>query len=578
MIRDGGELRPVSWERALDEAAAALEARQRAASARSPAARRTNEEGFLLQRLLREGLGSPDLDSRAGGDAAARRCTARWRAPGAAGDGAPTSSSPTPCSCSTASPSTTCRSSTCASARACAATASSSPWPRAARRRSTPTPSAGVRFAPGAGEALRSLALSAALRPGPARRRPSASPQAAGVDADARARAGARCCERRRGRRRPLRRAPGLGPARRRRRRARCSTSPARLGLGGRDGAGLLVRARRRQRPRPARGRRAAQRRPGLRRAAPPAATPPQIAAAARRGRADRAVPAARRPGRRPARPRRRGSAALERATDRHRPRRLPHRRRRASTPTVVFPAEAYAEKDGTITHPDGRLQRLRPAIGHPGDGARRSGRCIAELAPARRPRPRRPHRRRWRPRQLFEAVPFYAGPDARRDRRPGRALAGARRRRGLPAPPSSSPLDARGRRRAAAPRAPTARLRLGTFRSIWAAPEVARLARAAVPAPATSASSSRPPTPSASARQGDRVDVGSDGHDASTRRSPLRAAAPAGTRLPRTGTRDSPTPRRGPLVEVRRAMTEPVARRRSATTSRGGSRSSRRS
>jgi NADH-quinone oxidoreductase subunit G len=34
----------------------------------------------------------------------------------------------------------------------------------------------------------------------------------------------------------------------------------------------------------------------------------------------------------------------------------------------VVFPAESYAEKEGTVTHPDGRLQRVRPAIGHPGE------------------------------------------------------------------------------------------------------------------------------------------------------------------------------------------------------------------
>jgi NADH-quinone oxidoreductase subunit G len=31
----------------------------------------------------------------------------------------------------------------------------------------------------------------------------------------------------------------------------------------------------------------------------------------------------------------------------------------------VVFPAEVYAEKEGTVTHPDGRLQRVRQAIGH---------------------------------------------------------------------------------------------------------------------------------------------------------------------------------------------------------------------
>jgi NADH-quinone oxidoreductase subunit G len=34
----------------------------------------------------------------------------------------------------------------------------------------------------------------------------------------------------------------------------------------------------------------------------------------------------------------------------------------------VVFPAESYAEKEGTVTHPDGRLQRVREAIGRPGE------------------------------------------------------------------------------------------------------------------------------------------------------------------------------------------------------------------
>ena len=34
----------------------------------------------------------------------------------------------------------------------------------------------------------------------------------------------------------------------------------------------------------------------------------------------------------------------------------------------VVFPAPSYAEKEGTLTHPDGRLQRLRQSIGHPGE------------------------------------------------------------------------------------------------------------------------------------------------------------------------------------------------------------------
>ncbi len=75
---------------------------------------------------------------------------------------------------------------------------------------------------------------------------------------------------------------------------------------------------------------------------------------------------------------------------------------------TVVFPAEAYPEKEGTVVHPDGRLQRLRPAIARPGS-VRAGWHVIAELAlqlgldfdvlsGA------------MASKQLFEAVPFYAG------------------------------------------------------------------------------------------------------------------------------------------------------------------------
>src|SRR5688572_10056721 len=66
MVRDGGALRPVSWERALDEAARGL----RRAGARTAAVvggEATNEEGFLLQSLVRDALGSPHVDSRPSG-------------------------------------------------------------------------------------------------------------------------------------------------------------------------------------------------------------------------------------------------------------------------------------------------------------------------------------------------------------------------------------------------------------------------------------------------------------------------------------------------------------------------------
>jgi NADH-quinone oxidoreductase subunit G len=66
LIRDGGELRAVSWERALEEAAASLQ-RAGASTGAIAGGGATNEEGFLLARLLREGLGSPNLDSRVAG-------------------------------------------------------------------------------------------------------------------------------------------------------------------------------------------------------------------------------------------------------------------------------------------------------------------------------------------------------------------------------------------------------------------------------------------------------------------------------------------------------------------------------
>ena len=46
----------------------------------------------------------------------------------------------------------------------------------------------------------------------------------------------------------------------------------------------------------------------------------------------------------------------------------------------VVFPAESYAEKAGTVVHPDGRLQRLRIAIAHPGE-VRPGWAVIAQVA-----------------------------------------------------------------------------------------------------------------------------------------------------------------------------------------------------
>jgi NADH-quinone oxidoreductase subunit G len=63
LIRDGGHLRPVSWERALETAVEGLR-KAGAASAALIGGATTNEEGYLLQRIFREGLASPNVDSR----------------------------------------------------------------------------------------------------------------------------------------------------------------------------------------------------------------------------------------------------------------------------------------------------------------------------------------------------------------------------------------------------------------------------------------------------------------------------------------------------------------------------------
>ena len=95
----------------------------------------------------------------------------------------------------------------------------------------------------------------------------------------------------------------------------------------------------------------------------------------------------------------------------------------------VVFPAPVYAEKEGTVTHPDGRVQRVRQALGHRGESrpawwvlaelCERAGAGLGALSVADGDRGTR------------RGGALLRGPHARRGRRPGRALAGARRRLG---------------------------------------------------------------------------------------------------------------------------------------------------
>ena len=62
MVRAGGNLAPVGWGEAVDRAAAGLRAAGSKAAAIVGDA--SNEEGYLVQRILRQALGSADVDSR----------------------------------------------------------------------------------------------------------------------------------------------------------------------------------------------------------------------------------------------------------------------------------------------------------------------------------------------------------------------------------------------------------------------------------------------------------------------------------------------------------------------------------
>ena len=68
MVREGVELMPASWEKALAAAAACAQEGGRPMSALA-GGETTNEEAFLLAGLVRDALGSSHLSSRPGGDA-----------------------------------------------------------------------------------------------------------------------------------------------------------------------------------------------------------------------------------------------------------------------------------------------------------------------------------------------------------------------------------------------------------------------------------------------------------------------------------------------------------------------------
>jgi NADH-quinone oxidoreductase subunit G len=206
----------------------------------------------------------------------------------------------------------------------------------------------------------------------------------------------------------------------------------------------------------------------------------------------------------------------------------------------VVFPADAWAEKEGTIVHPDGRLQRLRPAIAR-GGSARPGWWVLAELA-----RRLGVDVRAWHgpavSAQVFEAVPFYAGVSL--DAIGGQGLRWVEGEAASAWPAAEAP--AAGEDVAAVP-SPNGELRLGTFFSIWSAPEVAVSPALKFLVPEPRAELCPEDAQRLGLRDGERVIVGSDG---ATLRATvaLRAAVPPGSVFVE-GNRVE-----GPMVSVRSA------------------------
>jgi len=145
----------------------------------------------------------------------------------------------------------------------------------------------------------------------------------------------------------------------------------------------------------------------------------------------------------------------------------------------VVFPLETHAEKDGTVTHPDGRLQRVRPSASRPGD-IRPNWGVLAELSLAlghdtgisSQPSAFA---------ALTEAVPFYAGitdsdiggrgirwQEAGGSVRPASADAARRGGEGAAAGEEGASGRVSGE---SGPTGPSGTLALSTYRDLWAGP-----------------------------------------------------------------------------------------------------------
>ncbi len=222
----------------------------------------------------------------------------------------------------------------------------------------------------------------------------------------------------------------------------------------------------------------------------------------------------------------------------------------------VFIPAETHAEKEGTVTHPDGRIQRLRPSVPHPGD-TRHGWQWLAELAMGLG------HETRIDSslealEALVADVPFYAGLTHSEIggmgvRWPERDAASA----------FPEPTDRRARTEAA-PVHPSSQsaengLRLGTYRDLWAHEVTERSPALRFLMPAQTLELSLADAERFGVAQGDQVNVRSNGHSVSARVAIRARVRPGSGFLIEGLAEQGPNVLAGAeVVEVERIATDP--------------------
>jgi NADH-quinone oxidoreductase subunit G len=230
----------------------------------------------------------------------------------------------------------------------------------------------------------------------------------------------------------------------------------------------------------------------------------------------------------------------------------------------VVFPAEAYPEKEGTLVHPDGRVQRLRPATARPravaslpGTGVRPLWQVISDISAALGHDEGVHISGAQASAKLFATVPFFEGLTL--DEIGGRGVRWPERHDFVS--PAWEP--ARLEIPPAAPPAQDGALRLGTWRPLWANKDVdvspilhfARARQIAELSPADAEA--------LGVREGDRIAVRENGSSVEAGVK-LRSAIPSGTVFLAEATKDDPVNvLTGALVTIERvagASWEPSA------------------